>query len=304
MKDNLVENKDVNRVVATVGTFDGVHRGHQAVLATLDALAASSGCEPLVFTFDRHPLSVVAPARAPKMLMEADERDAMLAKGARRVIRMDFNRSLASLSAAEWMRKIKDEYGVITLVLGYDNTFGRDGISLDIADYKKIGRDLGIDVEEAPKVDGCSSSAIRKALQHGDVEHAAEMLGRPHILSGVVEHGRGVGRTIGVPTANIAVPQDIQLPASGVYAGRLYTGGCDARRGDAGHAAVVNVGFRPTFGSNGALSVEAHLPGYDGNLYGRRVRLAITKHIRNERRFESVEALRNQIEADIQDALR
>lgn len=290
-------------VVATVGTFDGVHRGHQAVLKCVDSIAADRGMEKMIFTFDRHPLSIVAPRRAPRMLMDADERDSILAQGERRVERMAFTRTLASLTAEQWMQKMRLDYGVEMLVLGYDNTFGSDGVCLDLADFARIGRSVGIEVVGAPVEQGCSSSAIRKALQEGDVERAAGMLGRPHSVHGVVVHGRGVGRTLGVPTANLSVPPGIQMPASGVYAGRLFTGGCDARKGDSGHVAVVNVGFRPTFGNGGALSVEAHLPGYDGDLYGRDVKLVFTRHLREERRFESVEALRHQIETDIRAAI-
>ncbi len=284
--------------VATIGTFDGLHRGHQAILSLLKREAERApGEKPLVITFDRHPLSVVAPDRAPLLIMPTAERDRALREGGFDVVVVEFTESLRRLTAAEWLARMRDDYGVRTLVLGYDNRFGSDGRNLTTAAIAALAAEAGIRLVEAPKVEGCSSSAIRRALAEGRTDEAAAILGRRYSLSGTVVRGRQIGRTIGVPTANVEPDGGRQLPAPGVYA---------ATSPDADTSgpvpAVVNIGHAPTVATDGALTIEAHLIAFDGDLYGRRLTLDFGARLRDERKFGSLEELRARIAADIENA--
>lgn len=195
-------------------------------------------------------------------------------------------------TAKEWMRRIHDEYGIVALIVGYDNTFGSDGVTLSIADYKRIGEEIGIEVVEAPFVEGISSSAIRKALMAGDVERAANMMGRYYSLSGTVVNGNRLGRTIGFPTANLMPLPGLTIPANGVYAALVVLP--DGSR----HKAVVNIGTRPTVRRGDGRTVEAHIIGFDGDLYGHPLTIIFRKRLRDEMKFKSIESLRQQIEKD------
>ncbi len=273
--------------VATVGTFDGVHRGHREVLRALKEYGSAHGLEPLVVTFDRHPLEVVSPDRAPLLLQSRSDRDALLREEGVEVSEVAFTPELCRLSAKEWMNILHDRYGVRALITGYDNKFGHDGRFLSPEDYKEIGKELGMDVDIASELPGICSTRIREALQRGNVKEASEMLGRNYSLKGEVVAGRHLGRTLGFPTANLDVDKRMLLPKSGVYAARLD-----------GMGAVVNIGDNPTVDSGNPVTVEAHVIGYDGDLYGRRVELSFVERIRDEKRFESLEALKEQIEND------
>lgn len=306
--------------VATVGTFDGVHRGHRLILDTLKSEGNRRGLAPLVLTFDRHPLEVIAPGRAPGMIMSPDDRDALLRSFGTEVIRLEFNDSLRSLTAAEWLSRMAREYDVKALVLGYDNTFGSDCLSLSTDDYIRLGREAGIEVIPAAALPGCSSSAIRRTLSVGDTAHAAEILGRPYSLKGPVGHGRQLGRTIGIPTANLNIPSNLLIPAPGVYAAtaslpssRQYPAVTshpltDCAPGKATEQpdyipAVVNIGHAPTVTDNGPLTIEAHLIGFHGNLYDQTITLTFGPRLRDERRFPDISALQTQLQADINAAL-
>lgn len=278
--------------IVTVGTFDGVHRGHQAVLSTLLAEGKQRGLSPLVITFDRHPLEIIMPARAPRLLMAPDSRDRIIRETGAEVMRLSFTESLRGMTASEWMRELRDVYNARIIVLGYDNTFGSDGAGLGADDFREIGREVGLDVLVAPEIDGCSSSAIRNAVGLGATDEAEAMLGRPFSISGKVIHGRQLGRTIGVPTANVELGMRQMLPLNGVYAATV-----DTRQGT--YPAVVNVGHAPTVTDDSPLSVEAHLLDFDGDLYGECVEVRFGPRIREERKFASLEALRSQIARDI-----
>lgn len=280
---------------ATVGTFDGVHLGHRLVLDTLREEARRDGLEPMAITFDRHPLTLIAPERAPGFLSTVDEKRALLeAEGVEPVV-MAFNEQMRRQTAYEWMRRLHERMGVRLLVVGYDNTFGSDGLSMSIADYESLGEVIGIRVVEAPVVPGISSSAVRKAVAAGDVERAAEMLGRPYRLEGIVRSGNRLGATIGFPTANIQPERGRQLPAEGVYAADATLP--DGRR----FRAAVNIGRRPTIGDLTAPLIEAHLIDFDGDLYGENLQLDLTARIRGEQKFDSVEDLRQQLEKDVRE---
>lgn len=251
----------------------------------------------MVITFDRHPLEVVAPERAPLMLATADERDLLLRKAGVDVVRMHFDEELRSLTAAEWIDRMHARLGARMLVVGYDNRFGSDGRTMGFPDYRRLGSERGVAVEEAPEIPGVSSTLIRTAVAAGNVESAAEMLGRRYSLEGIVVEGRAMGRRFGFPTANLKVDPRIALPARGVYAAMALLP--DGRE----YPAVVNIGVRPTLANGNDISVEAHILDFSGSLYGEKVRLSFVARLRDERRFPTVDHLREAIAADIE-ALR
>lgn len=283
--------------IVTTGTFDGIHRGHVELLQTLVSEARSHGGEPVAVTFDRHPLAVIAPARAPHMLMLPGARNARLREYGVKVVELHFDEAMRSMTAGEWMSLLHDRYDADTLVLGYDNTFGCDGVDLSLRDYEILGQRNGLKVLTAPMVPGVSSSAIRKALATGDIEGANAMLGYDWALDGPVVQGRRMGRYIGFRTANLAVDPRLQLPAPGVYATEVTMPDGSLRTG------VTNIGVRPTFDDNGSVSVETHIPGYEGNLYGSRITVRPVRRLRDEVRFDTVPSLKEQIAKDVNEAL-
>lgn len=293
---HISDNSSLAPSAITVGTFDGVHRGHRKVVEFLTAQSAANGLRPIVITFEPHPLAVVAPTRAPKLLELPDEREENLRSLGVEVIVLEFNEDLRRLTVAEWMERLARDYNVRLLVAGYDNTFGSDGMSMNLSDYSRIGENCGIKVVEAPVVDGVSSSAIRRALGAGDIDAATTMLGRPYSISGIVGHGRELGRQLGFPTANLISNPGILLPAPGVYAAEATT--ADGSR----YRAVVNIGVSPTVSEGLPLSIEAYLINYSGNLYGTDLRLDFLRRLRDEKKFGDISALKEGIAADVRAA--
>lgn len=277
----------------TIGTFDGLHKGHRLVIATLKKLAHERSLRPMVMTFDRHPLETVAPHRAPGYVLPPSEKTGELWSHGLDLHVVEFTPETAALSAREWMEKLHAEFGVRALVVGYDNTFGCDGVNMSIDDYKKMGGELGIEVVEAPIEKGVSSSAIRRLVAAGEMEKACEMLGKPFHITGEVVHGKALGREIGFPTANLKVLYKAHLPMKGVYAADVEVPGGRV------YDAVVNVGTRPTVSDSDALSIEAHLLGFSGDLYGKKITVRFRKLLREEMRFEDVMQLKRQIQKDI-----
>lgn len=281
--------------IATVGSFDGCHRGHQIVLQTLRDEARRRGLEPLVITFSNHPLQIVDPSRAPGALQRPEEKRRMIEESGLPCEMMEFTPDLCSLTAAEWISRLRDSMGVKAILLGYDNTFGSDGRRMSHNDYVTLGSKLGIDVLTAPEVEGCSSSAVRKALAAGNVEKAAEILGRYYSLGGIVTRGDRIGSSIGIPTANIAPDKGMVIPADGVYAtiARLPDG--------SRHTAVTDIGHRPTVSDtfSHSLRIETHIPGWSGDLYGRRLEILFVARLRDEMRFSGLDELRRVIGSDI-----
>lgn len=286
-----------NKKIVTTGTFDGVHKGHREVLDFMKERSEALGLSPAVVTFDRHPLEVIAPERAPKLLMSPDDRDAALSELGVEVVRMAFDEELRRLTAAEWLRRMR-QAGVREVVVGYDNTFGCDGRSLRMEDYFRLGRELDMAVEEAPVLPGVSSTLVRDALAFGRVEEAAGMLGRPYTMTGEVVHGRHVGHRLGFPTANVVCDSRLAVPASGVYAADVALPDGSSRK------AVVNIGTRPTVDNGSDISVEAHIPDFSGDLYGRTISLSFLRRLRDERRFGTLGELQDAIRADIESLLR
>ena len=285
----------MTRRIVTVGTFDGVHRGHLAVIGTLAREGAARGLAPLLITFSNHPLEVVAPRSAPQMLMTAEEKREALHSTGIDTVMLTFDRVLCALTARQWMLRLRDEYAMDCMVVGYDNTFGSDGRGMDRQSFLEIGEDLGTTMIQAIELPGISSSAIRRALAEGDLAAANEMLGYRYTLAGEVVHGQHLGTALGFPTANVSLPAEKALPLAGVYAA-VASGLPDGKP----YPAVVNVGRRPTVETDGKIVPEAHITGYEGgNLYGQQLRLSLVKRIRAEKRFDSLDSLKSAIAADV-----
>lgn len=287
---------DVSAAVVALGTFDGVHQGHRAILDTAVRRGRDLGIPPVTCTFDPHPMEVLQPGRAPLPITTLDERLALIAAtGIEGTVVIPFTRELAAIEPEAFVKDVLlDELRAREVVVGYNHTFGR-GARGTARLLTALGERLGFRVHVAPpyEVDGVpvSSSEIRSALQAGDVERAARLLGRPYAVLGEVVQGAGRGRTLGFPTANVRPDRPALVPV-GVYSCRMDV---DGRQ----HDAVVNVGVRPTFGEE-SLAIEAHVLDFAGDLYGRRVGVSFLRRLRDETRFPSVEALRAQIAADVQ----
>lgn len=286
----------------TIGTFDGVHLGHQKVLDMLKKEASIRGLRPIAMTFDRHPLELIAPGRAPGNLVSTKRKEQMIRSEGVTPIVLAFNEQLRSMTAYEWLDHIHRKYNVRLLVVGYDNTFGSDGIDLSLADLKTMGEAVGIEILEAPEVPGVSSSKIRKAVKAGDIATACRLLGHLPELEGKVTSGFHLGTDIGFPTANLQINPRQVVPPRGVYAAKAYVDNSEQW-----HPAMVNIGFRPTFEGTSAqsdhLTVEAHIIGLHEDLYGKNVRLEFLARLRDEVKFNSVEQLKAQLEKDKNDTM-
>lgn len=278
--------------VATIGTFDGVHTGHRLVLDTLRREADSRRLFPAVFVLDRHPLELIAPDRAPRRLMDSGEKEQMITDLGFDVFNVRFTEETRALDSEAYMRRLRDTFGVGVLVVGHDNRFGHD-LEADIDTYREHGKKLGIVVVEAPVAEGVSSTVIRNLIADGDVSAAAEKLGRNYTLSGEVVPGNKLGRTLGFPTANLQPLDALRLvPGRGVYA--AMAGAPDGKN----YPAMVNIGVRPTVADSGADVIEAHLIGFDSDLYGKKLTLSFVDRIRPERQFASTVELAAQLAAD------
>ena len=295
---NRTDGMERRGTAAVVGMFDGVHRGHRHLLGELAALAAARGLRPLAVTFTDHPLTCIRPGDAPRLLSLPDEKRAMIESLGIETAMLDFTPQLRNMSASEFLAMLRRRFGTESMLLGFNNRFGHDAPA-ELGDYVALAREEGITLEGGtefglPDGGGVSSSAVRRALAAGDAELAADMLGRMYTLAGIVEGGRQLGRTIGFPTANIAPESARKLvPAPGVYAAVASLPGGEEL------PAMVNIGSNPTVGGDaGRQTMEAHIIGFDGNLYGQMVRLGFAARLRDERRFPSVEALAAQLRAD------
>ncbi|MBA3317356.1 MAG: bifunctional riboflavin kinase/FAD synthetase [Gemmatimonadales bacterium] len=282
--------------VVTVGSFDGVHLGHQAVLREIARRAEAAGRASVLVTFEPHPLEVVNPQAAPPLLTTGAERREILAQTELDVAYfLRFDRQVAAMTPEEFVRGVLlQRCGMRELVIGHDHGFGR-GRSGDVDTLRHLGATLGFDVDVVPPVDfgdqHVSSSRVRRAVGGGDLASAARMLGRPYTVSGVVGRGERRGRLIGIPTINLAeVPPQKLLPPDGVYAVRV-----EWRGGRAG--GMMNQGPKPTF-ADGRRTLEAHLFEFDDDLYGEWVRIEWVERLRDVERFASVEQLQDQLNRD------
>jgi riboflavin kinase/FMN adenylyltransferase len=289
--------------VVTVGMFDGVHRGHRALLDRVAAEAAARGVPAAAVTFDRHPLAVLRPGSEPSLLTTLDRKVALLGEaGMEIVLVLQFTRELSEVPAEAFATEVLfDALAARAVVVGENFRFGHKAAG-DPALLAELGRPRGIDVVAVvlQTSDGevVSSTRVRSELAAGDVVAAAASLGRPYSVEGVVVEGDRRGRPLlGVPTANLQAPPGIALPADGVYAGHLS----DEADGVA-RAAAISVGTNPQFGTD--RRVEAHVLDFDGDLYGHRVSVAFAHHLRDQAVFAGTDELTAQIHADIAQARR
>jgi riboflavin kinase / FMN adenylyltransferase len=278
-----------------IGVFDGVHRGHQVLIERIGAEAARRGVRSLVLTFTQHPLTLLAPPYAPPALTDAAEKARLIAHyGAELCAMIDFTPEFAAIPARVFLEQIVAHTCHARLIVcGEDFRFGTRGEG-DTRLLREEGARLGYDVEVQPPLrDGdhpVKSSRIRLCLLGGDLAEANRLLGRPYALTGRVVEGDRRGRTIGFPTANLEPPAGRLVPASGVYAVR-------ARVDNSLRGGMMNIGTRPTFAGQG-LTIEVHLFDFAGDLYGRELEVMMIARVREERRFESAEALTVQLRAD------
>ena len=295
--------------VVTMGTFDGVHRGHQAVLAEVTRRARAGKLASVLVTFDPHPLAVVNPAAAPKLLTLPAEKAALVkAQGIERCVLMEFTPAVAQLDAEAFVSRLCDEYGMRELVMGYDHGFGR-GRAGDLELVERLAREqnFSLAVVDAVRDNGqpISSTLIRSGVAHGDLDSAARWLGQRYSIRGTVVRGAGRGRTIGIPTINLAPPDSRKLlPPDGVYAVRariLESGSGILAPGSKILGGMMNQGPRPTFGDQ-ARTLEVHLFDFDGELYGATVDVEWVRRLRDVQAFPSREALVAQLERDRQAA--
>lgn len=304
--------------VVTMGTFDGVHRGHHAVLAEVTRRAGEHGLTSVVVTFEPHPLAVVNPAAVPKLLTLPEEKRALVtAQGIEQFVLMPFTPAVAQLDAEAFVARLREAYAMRELVMGYDHGFGR-GRAGDVDLVRRLAQQQGFEmsVVEAVRDNGqpISSTLIRTALAHGDLDAAARWLGRSYGIRGKVVRGAGRGRTIGIPTINLEPPDSRKLlPPDGVYAVRVRI--LELGAGSLGtkpriptpnpqireFGGMMNQGPRPTFGEE-SRTLEIHLFDFDGELYGEVVDVEWVRRLRAVQAFPSRDALVAQLERDRQAA--
>ncbi len=287
---------EVEGTVVTVGTFDGVHRGHRAVLREIEDRARESGLRSVLVTFDRHPLTVVRPEDAPPLLTTPDEKKEILAQsGLDHVAFLPFTRSLSLYEPEEFVELVLvDRFRVRELVIGYDHGFGH-GRTGGVDTLRRSGRRHGFDVDVVGEVtlagSSVSSTRLREAVREGRMEEAARGLGRPYSVRGPVVHGLGRGRDLGFPTANLKAPEGLKLlPRSGIYAVRASLQS-EIRQG------LVHLGPRPTFAGS-PPSLELYLLDFDRDIYGETVRVDFLARLRDVLPFGSAEELVEQMQED------
>ena len=280
--------------IATIGFFDGVHRGHRFLFAQLLELAHERHLEPLIVTFDRHPKEVLTGV-CPPMLTTYEERQLLLAHYAE--VRVLPFADVQGLTAEQFMRYLQEQEQVEVLLMGYDHCFGSDRLK-GFSEYEAVARRVGLHVERAHEclVDSLpvSSTRIRKLLHEGQIKQVNRLLGYTYSLTGIVEHGNAIGAKLGFPTANICIQSDKLLPMSGVYAVLANVNGVE-------YKALANIGTNPTVG-NDYLSLEVHLLDFKGDLYDKQLTISFLSFLRKERKFNSLAELQSQIAEDISEA--
>lgn len=294
-----------DRAVVTIGAYDGVHLGHQAVIAEVRRRAEAAVAHSVVITFDRHPASVVRPESAPRLLTDVEQKlELLAATGVDATVVITFDQWQSEEEPLAFaQRVIVDCLATSAIVVGEDFHFGR-GRGGNVGTLRELGAAAGFEVYPlplVPRTDGpdesLSSTAIRRALAGGQVGLAAQMLGHPFEARGSVVQGDQRGRLLGFPTANVEVPSAMCLPSDGVYAGWYE------RPDGARHTCAINLGRRPTFYEHADHSLlEAHLLDFQGDLYGERARVQFTQFLRSERKFDGIDALIGQLKNDIDHA--
>ena len=277
--------------VATIGKFDGVHRGHQFVLQHVADEARQRGLQSMAITFDK---------TGPQTLTPLDQKRLLLTKtGIDRIEVLTFNEALKQMTAREFMeQELRDRLGVKVLLTGYDNRFGHNRTE-GFEDYVRYGQELGIEVLQLPQEGEISSSIIRQLVIDGDIHKANELLGNPYTILGRVEHGEHIGTKLGYPTANLVLIDKCQLiPAAGVYAVKIrLENSVEWKHG------MMNIGMRPTFDGQ-HQTLEVNVFRLKENLYGQQLQVAFIERLRGEQRFDSIEALKEQLRQDAIEAER
>ena len=284
-------------VALALGTFDGVHLGHRALIAELRGLAEAANARAVAFTFANHPLVAIT-GRAPEPLMSPEEKAAaLLDAGADDVIMVPFDKIFMNQSASSFLRASSAQLNLRALAVGYNFTFGKGGEG-NAATLMRWADERGLQARILPKVDfqglDISSTRIRRCLEAGEIELANALLGRPYDVSGTVVRGRQLGRTLGFPTANVRYAT--LLPKGGVYVTEALVGGTH-------FPAMTNIGRNPTVADHNLVTMETYLIGEDLDLYGRRLNVRFHHKLRDERRFASLDALKVQLQTDADTAL-
>ena len=287
----MINNTEKIGYAATIGMFDGVHRGHQFVIRQLVEQARQHDLQPLVITFDRSP-------RQEQVLTPLDEKLRLIREtGVNDIEVLQFTPELKSLSARQFMQQeLRERLGVRLLLTGYDNRFGHNREE-GFDDYVRYGQELGVTVVGLPAEGSVSSSHIRQLLTEGLVEDATECLGHRYTISGHVGHGEHIGTGLGFPTANLVPDDALQLiPATGAYAVSVRLSHTDGSTPSL-HKGMMNIGTRPTFGGH-ETTLEVHILNHHENLYGQSLSVAFVSRLREERRFNSAEDLVQQLQQD------
>ncbi len=286
-----------------VGSFDGMHRGHQYLISTLSRHARQKGLHSVLFTFHPHPAYVLRPESAPSLLTTLSEKKFLLRRTSLdKAVIYPFSESFAAMPAKSFLKFLKSRFGLRLLLVGYDHVFGSDRIS-DPELLKALSDELGIETVfgDCYQHKGVivSSTKIRKLLIEGQIERANALLGYDYMMEGEVVHGSKFGRKIGFPTANLALPDPHKLvPLEGVYVVGVEMPGKKKYNG------VLNIGQKPTINREKTKHIEVHILNFEGDLYGEKLRIRFLKRLRAEQKFSSIEALRKQIEEDIINAVR
>lgn len=293
---------DIQNAVVTSGTFDGVHFGHQKILKKIVKTAKELNGKSVVLTFWPHPRFVLFPEEKTLKLLSTFEEKAQLLEevGIDYLVKVEFTKAFSQLSSETFIQNmLVEKLKTKKLIIGYDHRFGKNRSGS--FEYLKENSDrFGFEVEEIPRQDiddvGVSSTKIRQALFHGEVDQAAEFLGRLYSISGTVVEGKKIGSQLGFPTANISVAEDFKLiPKDGAYAVRV-------RVNDEWHKAMLNVGIRPTVGGLHRV-IETHLFEFDQKIYNQPVEIQFVKYLRDEKKFDSLEGLKVQLQKDKKSAL-
>lgn len=284
--------------ILTLGTFDGVHKGHQSILNKVTQDATANGYESVVLTFFPHPRMVLQKDHNIKLINTIEEKAQLLQElGIQHLILQEFTKEFANLSAEQFVEEVLVKHlNIKKIIIGYDHRFGKNR-SADIHDLMDFGRKYKFDVEQisAQEINevSISSTKIRKALEEGKIETANDYLGTPYFITGNVIKGKQLGRTIGFPTANIQLNEDYKLiPKIGAYIvsatidGKLIKG-------------MMNIGYNPTV-NNQALSLEVHFLDFDKDIYNKKIQIHFHKYLRDEQKFPSLDALKQQLAKDLQ----
>lgn len=279
--------------IATIGFFDGVHRGHQYLIAQLRNKAAEMGLRSMVVTFCNHPREVLHADFHPQLLTLSTEKERLLRRtGVDHVVMLPFTQEMAKLTSTDFMQMLREKYDVSALMMGYDHHFGHDAGSFE--DYAARGKEIGVKVFLAQELkdEKVSSRLVRQYLNEGNVAQAAQLMSRPYGVDALVEHGKAIGRQLGFPTANLAWPQHQLMPKRGVYAVDAVLEDGNQWRG------MLNIGQRPTIDNDVRTTIEVHLLDFTGNLYGREIHIDFLHRLRDEQHFANREALTEQLKHD------